>query len=162
MVMSRGNATNENTRKPEKVDSWDFNSITAKLLSKFTCKPPTAYSLHLGPIFMSSTMSNLFFNIKISNKQSVLKNQLPNKNFAIFCGILWIFRDISKLLFYLSILWFLVGHWLGNAALERQDKITVSLIICAINLLSSRHTILLGYFTVNVQPLNRQFYDKRK
>jgi len=53
----------------------------------------------------------------------------------------------------------------GWETLLQRDRteLTISLIICAISLLSSLHTILPGYFlAVNVQPVNRQFYDNTK
>jgi len=97
--MSRGNATNENTRRPGKDDSWEFNSIIAKLLSKFSCKKPTLRSALLCPL----ALSNLFCNyIKMSYKRKVyLKINFRKKISRYFMGYFEFFARFQN--FYLLI-----------------------------------------------------------
>jgi hypothetical protein len=115
--MSRGIPTYENVYRPEKVDSGERNSITAKLLQEnffYTglafLSPPVRR--HCNNTKRTDTIQlNITLNTNLSkqNKEAVGSTrrllqycQLPDKKHTIFRGIFGIFRGISKFLFIYS------------------------------------------------------------
>lgn len=156
--MSRGKPAHENIRRPEKVDSLELNSVTAKLLSKFTCKQPTFRSVFLYPLALP-----YFFKYQnIKSRQSLLKNQLPNENFATFYGILWISRTISKFLFTYLLHDFSQKPGWETLLDSFTHYVPHKFAQFATHVMMAKR-ILPGYFlTVKVEPVNREFHDDRR
>jgi hypothetical protein len=111
---------------------------------------------------MSSCITIFFFKYQnIKSRQSLLKNQLQDKNFAIFYGILCIFRTISKFLFtYLFHDFSRNPGW--ETLLDSFTHVRHKFAQFATHVMIAKR-ILPGYFlTVKVEPVNREFHDDRR